>query len=196
MLVLCFSSFALACDVEVLGKVEAGVCVTNDYNEGKFEVDEEINYIYTFLATSAPDKNISIGYKNSEEEIIICDTFLVANGEEYYSTCSVFINTTGKYTVMFYIDDEEYYIESFEVVDKSPELFHIMLIIIGTLIILISGIYFKEIIFIALGSLISLIGIILLLLTYTYLLGVTLVAGLIGFISCLFFIIVYISIMK
>jgi len=189
---LLFGGIVSAHELDVIGKVHTSIDVTNEYNEGVFRIGEEISFIYHFEILSAPNKNISVGYENYEGVEVICENFILTIGDDiYYSTCSVFPNETGIYTVMFFLDEEEYYIENFEVIDALPSFLSLVLMAFGLIIILLSGFILHSKEYFAIGGLLLTTGLILTTLTYTYLLGATLTASLIGVIVLIMFISMY-----
>jgi len=197
LMLILLSSSVLSHELDVIGKVHADIDVINDYNEGVFRIGEEIPFIYHFEILNPPDKNISVGYENFEEEEVFCENFILSSGDEiYYSTCSVFPNETGIYTVMFFLDDEEYYIEAFEVIDAFPDVLTIILLSIGIIIISIGLILLKDKGIFGIGYLILTSGLIKLTFVYDYVLGNELTAGIIGVVTLIMFIVMYFTFMN
>lgn len=149
--------------------------VTDDYNEGKFRIDEGIHAVFKLDVELPTVTNFKGGYtniKNNDFYECFNVNLSLANSTKY-GGCTVYVNQTGTYylTLITENGNNEYYIfDTVEVIDAFPKIDTIIYIIISIILIFVSLLNLELISKFAgvIGALFLLVGGVDLINTYSY----------------------------
>ncbi|MFB6089162.1 MAG: hypothetical protein ABEK36_05270 [Candidatus Aenigmatarchaeota archaeon] len=167
-------------DFIIEGKIDLDGTIINDYNKGKFRIDDGIDGVFRLEINDPEEKEYILGYShaidNDNNDILFYNNNtenldfhicyrqnLSSSNDTIYGKCLTYPDDTGKHFATVIInsssDTEYYYYQTVTVLDALPDIEFYIFFIIGLILALIgyltsiSSMYFLSIMFIFIAEL-------------------------------------------
>lgn len=154
--------------------------VVNDYNEGRFEIDEGVTGTFELNIEDPAEANYSIYFTDQDTgKQYECLSYTLSNSNDtVYDVCTIYPDSTGTYTVDLKIDDVLDHAQTFYVENASLSALFWLLLVFGSILLILGLKYIPQLSI--LSAIFYLSALLDVLFTYRYVVSEDVFIGLIG----------------